>query len=441
MKRNRIRMISFLTALVLSLGIWGLRERSARMKFNRLVILNEQESLLQYSAYMNEMNDTLTKALYCSTPPMLASVAARLWSEANCAKLSLARLGNAESHLPGTYKFLTQVGDYTLSLSEDAAKGRVMTEDQYDSLKKLSSYARKYSEQADYAVSAVDANSLSFGEYDLDFINDRIETVHFSDLSADSEKNAEDFPTLVYDGPFADNVYNKESIFLEKKPELSVEEARKRAAEIFKTEMGNVAEAGKENGSIPCYLFAWGEKTAAVTIKGGYIRYLLSSAYAGEAKLEMPDLIERGRKYLETLGYTGMKDNYYTESDGIATVNYVFSDQNIKYYPDLIKVSISADKGEIVAFDATLYLMNHHNRSISRPDPPAEAFAADVNKHLKVKASSYAVIPTDGGNEILTAEIFCESGGEDALIYIDPSTGYEENILLLTYSDHGILTK
>ncbi|MBQ6020604.1 MAG: germination protein YpeB [Clostridia bacterium] len=443
MKRRRIRIISFITALTLSLTVWGFHERYQKNEYIKSLVLSQQESLILLSTYLNEMNDTLEKALYSSTPPMLSSIAAKLWSESNCAKISLSRLGNAENHLPGTYKYLSQVGDYTLYLSKKASKGSRIGKDEYSMLQTLKAYAQKYADQADYNVSLLEANSFSFGEHDLSFLDTRFETVDFSAASKDSEKTAEDFPTLIYDGPFADNAVNKSSVYLSGKKEISEEAARRKAAALLDSEMGSVTTIGRDDGLIPCYMFSVGDKSVAVTVKGGYYRCLLSSAFPGIKKLDIGEAVERAKYFLDTLGFSGMKDNYYAESDGVATINYVYCDTNgIKYYPDLIKVGVNLDSGEIVSFDATQYLLNHHERDAADLSDIPDNLAQIINERLKVVSTSYAVIPTEGGREVFTVEFYCKrDGGEDVLVYIDPTTGYEENILLLTYSDQGILTR
>ena len=106
------------------------------------------------------------------------------------------------------------------------------------------------------------------------------------------------------------------------------------------------------------------------------------------------------------------------------------------------KVGIALDTGEVVSFDATGYLMNHHQRSGLNTNASVEAAKAAVSTMLQVQSSKYAVIPTDGGKEVLTIEFLCKSeDNTDVLVYIDPTTNEEKEILLLTYSDNGILTK
>ena len=51
-------------------------------------------------------------------------------------------------------------------------------------------------------------------------------------------------------------------------------------------------------------------------------------------------------------------------------------------------------------------------------------------------------IPTEWETEIFVYEYHCKApDGNEILVYIDPVTGQEKDILILLYSDGGVLTK
>ena len=65
-----------------------------------------------------------------------------------------------------------------------------------------------------------------------------------------------------------------------------------------------------------------------------------------------------------------------------------------------------------------------------------------LNSTLKVKSSKEVYIPTDFGTEVFAYEYHCVAPDEkEILVYINPKTGVEEEILILLYSDNGVLTK
>lgn len=441
-RRKKIRTISFLTALILTLGIWGASENIKERRYARIITASRQQALSDLGTYMDHIETSLTKGLYCGTAPMLAGLASSLWRESTGAKTSLSHLGDAETHLLGTYKFLSQVGDYTMYLNRKLAAGGEITEEEYANLEKLRDYAAKYAQQIGYMQELMYGGGFSFDEIDLSLLDDGADVVNFSDAASDSEQNVSDYPTLIYDGPFSDNIDSKRSVFLEGKPEVSEQQAKNTAASFLGMKPETLESLGEQAGNLPCYLFSAEDKTVAVTKNGGVVRYLLSGAYAGEEKTDAKDAVKAGVKFLEKNGYRNMRDSYYSVSDGIATVNYAYYENDVCCYTDLIKVGVSLADGTVVSFDATGYLMNHSDaRRLTAPVDVSEA-QSKVSPALRVQSHKPALIPTDGGGEIETVEFLCKSEeGDDVLVYIDPQTLTEKEILLLTYSDNGILTR
>ena len=442
-RRQRIRTISYIVALVVVLGIWGTTATVKQYQYARIITASRQQALSDLGTYMDNIETSLTKGLYTGTEPMLASLSSSLWREATGAKTSLSHLGDNETYLLGTYKFLSQVGDYTMYLTRKVAAGGEIAEEEYENLKKFRDYAKQYSEQIAYMQEMMYSGGLSFDDIDASLLEDNGgEMINFSDAASDSEKNVSDYPTLIYDGPFSDNLDSKESVMLKNMSEISSQSAKVKAAEFVGISADQLEEAGEEDGNMPCYLFSSGDKTIAVTKKGGYVRYMLSGAFAGEEKISATDAIAKGKSFLESIGYTNMRDSYYAVSDGIAVINYAYYEGNVCCYTDLIKVGIALDTGDAVSFDATGYLMNHHQRSGLHTNASVATAQSAVSTMLQVQSSKFAVIPTDGGEEVLTIEFLCKSeDNTDVLVYIDPTTNEEKEILLLTYSDNGILTK
>ena len=136
-----------------------------------------------------------------------------------------------------------------------------------------------------------------------------------------------------------------------------------------------------------------------------------------------------------------MKESYYMISDGICVVNYASLQDGILCYPDLIKVGVALDSGDIVRFQAEGYLMNHTGRKLSASLSAADA-QKKVSPNLTVQKSRLAVIPTPGLNEVLCWEFQCQGkNGDRVLVYMNAKTGYEEEILILQSTDNGILVR
>jgi len=59
-----------------------------------------------------------------------------------------------------------------------------------------------------------------------------------------------------------------------------------------------------------------------------------------------------------------MVDTYYLKEDSTATINYAYKQDNVIIYPDLIKVKIALDNGEIIGIESKGYLTSHTVRAI-----------------------------------------------------------------------------
>ena len=69
--------------------------------------------------------------------------------------------------------------------------------------------------------------------------------------------------------------------------------------------------------------------------------------------------------------------------------------------------------------------------------------ANEVNKlGWEITSENLAIIPTEWKTEQYCYEFHCKTtNGQELLVYIDSVTGQEDNILILLYSDNGVLTK
>ena len=137
-----------------------------------------------------------------------------------------------------------------------------------------------------------------------------------------------------------------------------------------------------------------------------------------------------------------MKPTYYLNNGGILTVNYAYEQNGITMYPDLVKVKIALDNGEILGLESTGYLNSHQeNRNLVETKITVEEAKKKVNKNLSVSSSGLAVIPTEWGTEVLCYEFKGNTGENDFLVYINAETGEEEDILLIINTPEGTLTE
>ncbi len=445
MKKRRplIRTVSFLSAVVITLSIWGAVNSFKLAVAKREIKASNERALTQLGTYLDDINLNLQKCTYCSGERMLSDVTSKIWRSSASAKESLSEITDGNVELSGIYKFLSQVGEYTLAMKERIARGEKITSEETEILNKLLNYSEQLSKNVNYLIEQEENGLLDFEEIKTTLQKEDSERMLLSTGLNDANQSLNDYPTLIYDGPFSDHIMNKKSVLIEKMKVVTEAQAKEKAADFLKIKSDGLQLLSKTNNNLSTYTFYNQDYTVSVTQKGAVVVSVLKSQYVSEIKLSSEEAIKKAAEYLNERGYTKIKESYYSTTDGICTVNFSYYDNGITYYTDLIKVSVALDSGEITGFDATGYVMNHKTRTIPSnvKYTPIQAKKL-INENLSVISYKKAVIPTDWEDEIYVYEYRCiDEKKQEVLVYIDPVTGEEADVLILLYTDGGVLTK
>lgn len=441
-KRTKIRLCAYTLAVftvLLTFSIVG-NVRASRM--TRQIRIARERALCELDTYISNINTDLQKGVYANTPTMLGTMASQLRREATGAKSSLSVLPLSEARLDNTYKFLSQIGDFVTALSKKVEQGETISNEEREQMFALLRFSETLSEDISAMREQLFDGYLDFESAESTLAQNGAQIASLSQNMEDVEQTLTEYPSLLYDGPFSDHILQRDAALLQGKTEITRESALEKAAAVLGISKDEVTFLSEENDATAAYCFAGGESTVAITKNGGYLLYLLSGHFAGESKLEYADARKYAVEFLNNNGFFDMTESYYTISDGICTINFAYRDGEYICYPDLIKISVSLENGKILSADCRGYVMNHKART--HPTPALTAIEAQkkVSPLLTVTDTRLAVIPTESAGERTAYEFHCKnSEGAEFLVYINTVTGYEDDILLLLYSDDGILTK
>ena len=440
-KRGYIRLFSYAFTVVAVLAGFAIMNMNTAAGYKAQLENNYQQSLNELSETMDSIETNLTKSIYSNSDKMLYEISADLFSECGEAKEALSRLPVGQMNLSSTYKFISQAADYASYIAQKAASGEQISEEEHKNLSVLLNYARQLNESIGSMVSICNSG----GRITASKVKNK-NNISISSLSNDmttAEESFKDYPTLLYDGPFADAVLNREPELLKNAEEYSKEEARDAAAYAMGCAVDQVSYDSEEDGMIPCYVFSYGQKTIGITKAGGYVAYMLYSGKITQSTVSEKNAVNIAKKYLEKLDFPNMTETYYMSSNNICVINFAYTNNNTIYYSDLIKVGISMNDGKVVSFESKGFLTNHRNRTAFQAEKSVDELQSNISPYLNILGVKQCVIPKENGTEAMCYEFHCESAetNEEVLIYVNSNTGAEENILLLLYSDGGTLTK
>lgn len=398
--------------------------------------------------YVENVETYLAKSLISSTPEHGAETLTNVWREANLAQSYLARLPIESQELENTEKFLNQVSDYSYSLSRKNIYNESLSDEDLKNLKDLHNYSVELENTLNQLSEDINSGRIKWNELS------NKGTVAFAqqvstqtnDSFSNLEENFHEYSGLIYDGAFSEHITSSEKKGLTGN-DIDEETAKQKVSEFVGQE--NIKEIQSlgfsENATIPEYNFSVktnleNDITISVSKKGGHIIYMNSNRTVNSEIISQEEANEKGKEFLNNKGLNNMKETYYLKQDGIATINYAYTQNDVVVYSDLVKVKVALDNGEVLGIETTGYLNNHTQRDTSKVKISKEEAKKTLNKDLEISSEGLAIIPTEYNTEILCYEFKGKVDDREFLVYINAENGREEDILIITNTPNGTLT-
>lgn len=436
----------YIIAGFLVMGGFIVRANAASDGFKRQTTVDYSRAFSALTDSIENMSDALKKACYSSSPGMLSSICSEVYAEAASAQAALSILPYANEELEHTAAFISKTGDYVFYLSRSAASGNELTEEDRQNLIALCQSAKQVADTLSSLSAELLAGRLSISELESmqDVLSDSEDSMVNTSLVSSIKQMETEFPelpSLIYDGPFSEHITSLTPKLTEGKQEISEEDIMYVASDFLGIDRSRLTLEYERDSDIPVYVITTNNSTLEITKAGGYVLYYGANRAVTYTKLSVDDALKKAQTFLKSRGIDGMQTTYYEVQDNTVLFNFAYSENDVIYYPDLIKVSVAMDDGEITGFESTGYIMNHAERSLSPMTVSKEDAEAKLTSGLTVLSYNLAVIPTSGKNEVFCHEFKCEdSNGNHCLVYINVETGLEEKILILIESENGTLT-
>ena len=434
-----LTVIAVILAIILGFNLFNQKTAYATTKEN-----DYNMAFYQVTEYVQNVKTYLAKAMISKSAEHGAEMLTHVWREANMAQAYLGMLPIESQELENTEKFLNQVSEYSYALSRKNIEGTGLTDEDIEKIKELHNYSVDLSNTLNEMAEELNNGTLKWSDLTSEATSSQISEVSTFDVV---EENFHEYTGLIYDGAFSEHITSSEKKGLTG-DEID-EESAKQIAENFigKDKIKETKNNGYvENGDIPAYRFEMTtneDKTIGISIskKGGHVVFLNYNRDVNEEKISEQDAVQKGKEYLANKGFNNMKETYYLKENGFITVNYAYQQDDVVIYPDLIKVKIALDDGEVIGLETTGYLNCHYTRNI----PTNRILIDDARKKLSSKveitSEGLAIIPTEWKTEKFCYEFKGKADDIDFIAYINAENGEEEDILIITNTPNGTLTE
>jgi len=452
-KRNTLAISFVLGALLLILtGYWGYTQNQARNKMQTYLGNRYQMALIDLTNHVEKLQVMMAKGLVTSSPEQDIIIFSDIRNEATSALGDLGQLPLSNPALTRTSKYLTQVGDFAYTLNKKRASGKAPTEEDWNKLAQLQVQASFLNQELSNIETTVADGAFQWRDFNRetgDELADKGEKRAGINM-VKLERNMEQFPTLIYDGPFSDHLERVKPRGIQGKP-VSVREAQNIARKFIDNPnqlKWQTAYRGRVNGKIPAYRIGLKPAGSRVTdsvsmdvsVKGGKVIWFINPRSVDKGNLTMEQAQQVAAKFLANRGLKDMVATYSVKQQNIGYFSFAYMQDNVLIYPDLVKVRVALDNGEVLGTEAMGYLMSHTLRKIPKAKITQQQARNKISPRLAIQASRMVIIPTETFKEIFCYEFKVMLNRQQFLIYINALTGEQEKILEVIDTPNGVLT-
>ena len=453
MVKKRILYTSAVTIIVVFSTTFAILMFLERLDYRNYLQGQYSKNMYELISSVQNIRVNLGKSAIVGSREQSIVVFGEIFRYSATANDKLHSLPLEQSVIGDTSEFLTQVGGFCYTLAKAASEGKELNDKEYELIDELEMQSYTLQEQLNGVLTEINEGKVKWGEIRKKTsgvfakTGDNLVTEKFQTI----QKQIVQYPALIYDGPFSDNI-------LEIKPKIMSQKAvsDQQAMEIIRNIFGKDKILDIENKPVegktrvPSYTFQitfkGRDKSDAKTIievskNGGRIVYLLDNRAIGKPTLDINKAAEAGSKFISKIGYKNMQPTYTLNYENTAVVSYVYNQGEIAIYPDQVKLKIALDDGSIIGIESEKFLVSHvEKREISSPKVTVAKARERVGKRLKISKTSLAIIPTEANKEVLCYEFLGEYKNKSFIVYINADTGYEQRIIEIIDTPNGKLT-
>lgn len=439
MKNRWLPLLLSLALVVLG----GTAVYQARRAANAERVLEEayQSALSEACEELQALSIDMEKLLVSGDPSLGAALLHQISRAAGDVHRGLSFLPLSHEAVAPTISFTARLSDYAASLLPGLVREGVLAPRQLDALSGEHAAAVRLTAQLSLASRAMAEDALRFVSGAPTFAARQDAQARPLEILADKD-NGMEYPTLIYDGPFSDARRAGPPRGLPE-GEITAEEALSIARSFVGERALSAVPAPNTAGALPAYGVTVATQDVQlnleVTRQGGRVLWMMPETASFQVTQSVEHCRERAAQFLRERGFGEMTATHHQVYDGLCVVNLAAMQDGVLLYPDLVKVQVRMDTGDVVGLEANNYWMNHTVRDLPAPTLDEAAARARLSDGVHSEPGRLCLIP-DNDSETLCYEFPAERGGESYLIYIDAQTGAEVQLLKVIPTGEGTLT-
>ncbi|MFB6465984.1 germination protein YpeB [Cytobacillus sp. Hz8] len=435
-------MLRGILIAVLVLGIagtafWGYQEHREKNAVLLNAENNYQRAFHDLTFQMDLLNDKIGTTLAMNSRSSLSPSLAEVWKITSEAHSDVGQLPLTLLPFNKTEEFLANIGDFSYKAAVRDLDKEPLTDKEYSTLKKLYSQSADIQSELRNVQHLVLKNNLRWMDVELalatgkeakdNTIIDGFKTV---EQTVQSFGNTELGVTMVDMKKEDDHYKYLKGKDITKKSAVAM--AKKYAVlgsnvNVQVTENGKGSDFGFYSISIQ-NKSSKAEANMDITKKGGYPIWFILSRDVMKQNISLNDASNNAAKFLTQNNFKSLVPFESAQYDHIGVFTFVTEQDEVRIYPESIKMKVALDNGKIIGFSAEDYLKTHHSRKIGKPKISKDQARKEINPKLKVMEDRLAVVVNNLNKEVLCYEFLGTLGDDTYRIFINATSGIEEKV-------------
>jgi hypothetical protein len=440
--RNKF-VIPFLTLALVAVCGWGYSQYQAKRQYEINAENQYQRAFEDLTNHVGNMETAMSKALVAGSFPQSIRLLTGAWREANSCQNELGQLPLTSMELSRFKMLFAESSTFCFNSAQNKLlKGTNIDGQEWNTLRSLRDQTQLVSRHLNNLRSQFYNNRARWLQVD------RLGTIGASGLAASLNTNKvtksflmlEDGLKRVPDVQFQGNNLN----FVSKPTGLTGENISARdavaiARRFVAPEIKNarVKYEGLIKGGFPSYMCSCTDparpgnvRHLSISVKGGHVLWMLGNRDIGGSRLNLQQVEGKAVEFLRRSWRGDMQDVARERFGNICSVTCIPVRNGVLRYPEMVKVQVAQDNGEILGVDAVPYytFYNPSEAATLKPRYSENRIRQLLNPHVKMEAIRLAQVLDEMYNKVLCYEVACQEGANRFYIYYNANTGQEEKI-------------
>jgi spore germination protein len=430
-------LIAILTVGIAGTAYWGYQEHREKNAILLNAENNYQRAFHELTYQIDILHDEIGSTLAMNSRKSLSPALAEVWRVTSAAHSNVGQLPLTLLPFNKTEEFLAKIGDFSYRTAVRDLEKEPLSNQEYKTLQNLYKQSADIQDELRKVQHLVLDNNLRWMDVEMALATGKEATDNtIINGFKTVEKTVEGYSETDF-GPAFINMQKKDENYKYLEGENISKNQAVQIAKKYASLGNNVNVKVTENGKGSGYGFysvsiedkkSDIEANMDITKKGGYPIWYILSRDVKKQKISLNEASNRAIAFLKENEFKNMDLFESAQYDNVGVFTFVTKQDDVRIYPDSIKIKIALDNGNVIGFSAEDYLKSHHTRKLPKPTQSIANARTKINPNVKIMEERKAVIMNDMNKEVLCYEFLGTLGDDTYRIFINSESGVEEKV-------------